>query len=145
MYSPLDFRQPTAIGARVDTPHPQLQAGGGYDNNFVLRGEPGVLRVAARVHGPGMVKRRESWFVDTRGGVRARECSPAVNPTQRFGAALDRAHSSSSKDCSVSSTPSSKSVTFVTISPISGFASRTPTSKGSSMPETSRKSRNCAR
>ncbi len=51
--TPLDFRQPTTIGARVDDPHPQLRAGGGYDNNFVLRGAPGELRLAARVHEPG--------------------------------------------------------------------------------------------
>ncbi len=51
--TPLDFRQPTAIGARVDSADPQLLAGGGYDNNFVVRGEPGVLRLAARVNEPG--------------------------------------------------------------------------------------------
>ncbi len=51
--TPLDFRQPTAIGARVDAADPQLLAGGGYDNNFVVRGEPGVLRLAARVNEPG--------------------------------------------------------------------------------------------
>ena len=51
--TPLDFRQPTAIGARVDAADPQLQAGGGYDNNVVLRGAPGVLRLAARVYEPG--------------------------------------------------------------------------------------------
>lgn len=51
--TPFDFRQPTAIGARVDAADPQLQAGGGYDNNFVVRGEPGVLRLAARVNEPG--------------------------------------------------------------------------------------------
>ncbi len=50
--TPLDFRRPTAIGARIDAPDPQLQAGGGYDNNFVLRGEPGALRLAARVYEP---------------------------------------------------------------------------------------------
>ena len=50
--TPLDFRQPTAIGARLDSDDPQIQAGGGYDNNFVVRGEPGVLRLAARVHEP---------------------------------------------------------------------------------------------
>ena len=51
--TPLDFRQPTPIGSRVDAAHPQLEAGGGYDNNFVVRGDPGVLRRVARVHEPG--------------------------------------------------------------------------------------------
>jgi aldose 1-epimerase len=50
--TPLDFRSPTLIGQRVDATHPQLQAGGGYDNNFVVRGEPGELRLAARVYEP---------------------------------------------------------------------------------------------
>jgi aldose 1-epimerase len=50
--TPLDFRRPTAIGARIDAADAQLQAGGGYDNNFVVRGEPGVLRLAARVYEP---------------------------------------------------------------------------------------------
>jgi len=48
--TPLDFREPTPIGARVDDADPQLQAGGGYDNNFVVRGTPGELRLAARVY-----------------------------------------------------------------------------------------------
>lgn len=51
--TPLDFRKPTAIGARVDelndTP------GVGYDNNLVLRKGPLVngLRKAAKLHDPG--------------------------------------------------------------------------------------------
>jgi aldose 1-epimerase len=51
--TPLDFREPVAIGARIDDAFPQLQAGGGYDNNYVVRGEPGELRLAARVFEPG--------------------------------------------------------------------------------------------
>ena len=51
--TPFDFRTPVAIGARIDDPHPQLQVGGGYDHNFVVRGTPGELRLAARVYEPG--------------------------------------------------------------------------------------------
>jgi aldose 1-epimerase len=51
--TPLDFSEPVAIGARIDDASPQLQAGGGYDNNYVVRGEPGELRLAARVSEPG--------------------------------------------------------------------------------------------
>ena len=51
--TPLDFRQPVAIGARIDDPYPQIQNGGGYDHNFVIRGEAGTLRPAARVVDPG--------------------------------------------------------------------------------------------
>jgi aldose 1-epimerase len=51
--TPFDFRTPVAIGARIDDPDPQLQAGGGYDHNFVVRGTAGELRLAARVYEPG--------------------------------------------------------------------------------------------
>ncbi|MFG0262918.1 MAG: aldose epimerase family protein, partial [Novipirellula sp. JB048] len=44
----LDFREPTALGQRID----QLPATKGYDHCFVIRGEPGELRFAARVLDP---------------------------------------------------------------------------------------------
>jgi aldose 1-epimerase len=47
--TPLDFRSPTTIGARIG------QVGGnpgGYDHNFVLNGAAGTLRWAARVRDP---------------------------------------------------------------------------------------------
>ena len=47
-----DFRQSTAIGARIDQPNPQLKHGGGYDHNWVLNGAAGSLRRAARVVEP---------------------------------------------------------------------------------------------
>jgi aldose 1-epimerase len=50
--TPLDFRKPVAIGERIDDPYPQLQTGGGYDHNYVVRGESGKLRLAARVYEP---------------------------------------------------------------------------------------------
>jgi aldose 1-epimerase len=52
--TPFDFRQPTAIGARIDADHEQLRRGGGYDHNFVLRG--GGTRAAASdgSTGPGV-------------------------------------------------------------------------------------------
>ncbi len=34
--TPLDFRKPTAIGARIEDKHVQLLRGRGYDHNFVL-------------------------------------------------------------------------------------------------------------
>jgi aldose 1-epimerase len=34
--TPLDFRQPAAIGSRIDSNHQQLIYGKGYDHNFVL-------------------------------------------------------------------------------------------------------------
>lgn len=50
--SPLDFRTPTAIGARIAADDEQLRLGGGYDHNFVVNGQAGVLRPAARVTEP---------------------------------------------------------------------------------------------
>ena len=47
--TPLDFRQPVLLGARIDDPYPQIRIGGGYDHNFVVRGPVGELRLAARV------------------------------------------------------------------------------------------------
>jgi len=50
--TPFDFRKPVAIGARINQDHPQLEAGGGYDHNFVLaRTGPGLSH-AARVVDP---------------------------------------------------------------------------------------------
>ena len=51
--TPLDFRSPTVIGARVDADAEQLRFGRGYDHNFVLRpARPGEVRQAATVHAP---------------------------------------------------------------------------------------------
>ena len=47
--TPLDFRQPCRIGARIDEPHEQLRFGLGYDHNWVVDGAAGTLRPAARV------------------------------------------------------------------------------------------------
>lgn len=50
--TPLDFRQSTVIGARINDSHEQIVLGKGYDHNFVVRGEAGTLRPAARVYDP---------------------------------------------------------------------------------------------
>jgi len=44
--TPMDFRQPVAIGASID------QVKGGYDHNYVLNDAGGSLRLAARVQAP---------------------------------------------------------------------------------------------
>lgn len=47
--TPLDFRTPTRIGARIDQDHEQLKLGRGYDHNYVLdRTGPGLV-LAARL------------------------------------------------------------------------------------------------
>ncbi|MCC7043294.1 MAG: galactose mutarotase [Acidobacteria bacterium] len=50
--TPFDFRQATAIGARITANHEQIRIGGGYDHNFVLNGTAGELRLAARALDP---------------------------------------------------------------------------------------------
>lgn len=51
--TPFDFRQPTAIGARIRSTDPQMLIGRGYDHNYVLRKtKPGALELAARVTDP---------------------------------------------------------------------------------------------
>jgi aldose 1-epimerase len=50
--TPLDFRTPTAIGARIEQEHQQLEHGLGYDHNFVLnRGDAALVR-AAQIYEP---------------------------------------------------------------------------------------------
>jgi aldose 1-epimerase len=46
--TPFDFRTPTAVGARIEDKHPQLQVGKGYDHTFVLDGarQSGVAHAA---------------------------------------------------------------------------------------------------
>jgi aldose 1-epimerase len=50
--TPLDFTKPTPIGARINDNYEQLVLAHGYDQNFVLNGITGELRLAARVHEP---------------------------------------------------------------------------------------------
>lgn len=50
--TPLDFRQSTVIGARIEQDDEQLRLGGGYDHNWVIVGEAGAERLAARAYEP---------------------------------------------------------------------------------------------
>ncbi len=50
--TPFDFRTPTAIGARIGAADQQLEHGGGYDHNFVLRRGGEALAHAAHVYEP---------------------------------------------------------------------------------------------
>jgi aldose 1-epimerase len=50
--TPLDFHKPTAIGARINDSFEQMRLGRGYDHNYVLNGNIGVLQQAARVEEP---------------------------------------------------------------------------------------------
>ncbi|UBV42326.1 galactose mutarotase [Deinococcus taeanensis] len=48
--TPMDFRTPRAIGEQLRAHQGTLP--GGYDHNFVVRGEPGALRPAATLYHP---------------------------------------------------------------------------------------------
>jgi aldose 1-epimerase len=50
--TPLDFRKPVAIGARIADPHEQMRRGRGYDHNYVLRGSGALPVHAARLVHP---------------------------------------------------------------------------------------------
>ena len=50
--TPLDLRQPVAIGAHLDDPNDQMKIAGGYDHNFVLNGAGTGMHLAARVVDP---------------------------------------------------------------------------------------------
>jgi aldose 1-epimerase len=50
--TPLDFRQPAPIGARVNSDNGQIRLAKGYDHNWVLDKPPGRLGLAARIHEP---------------------------------------------------------------------------------------------
>lgn len=45
--TPMDLCRPTAIGAQIGESFVQLIQGNGYDHNYVVDGQPGVLRPAA--------------------------------------------------------------------------------------------------
>jgi aldose 1-epimerase len=51
--TPFDFRKPTVIGPRVrDAKDPQVVIGRGIDHNYVIDGQAGTLRPAARMEDP---------------------------------------------------------------------------------------------
>jgi aldose 1-epimerase len=45
--TPLDFRKPEVVGARINSDYEQIKLGGGYDHNFVLNGNAGTPQLAA--------------------------------------------------------------------------------------------------
>jgi aldose 1-epimerase len=56
-----DFRTPTAIGARIKDADPAIARARGYDQNYVINGKPGALRLAARLEDPKSGRVMESW------------------------------------------------------------------------------------
>jgi aldose 1-epimerase len=62
--TPFDFSQATGIGARINQDDEQLKFGKGYDHNFVLNGEMGTLRQAARVYETASGRVMEVWTTE---------------------------------------------------------------------------------
>ena len=50
--TPLDFTEPTKIGAHIDEENTQLEYGGGYDHNWVLNKGLKKMSLAAKVYEP---------------------------------------------------------------------------------------------
>lgn len=59
--TPFDFTTLTAIGSRINDDYDQLKMAKGYDHNFVLNGQIGVLHRAARVEEPTSGRVLEVW------------------------------------------------------------------------------------
>jgi len=58
--TPFDLREPTRLGPRVRSDHPQVVAAAGIDHNLVLRdGEPGATRRVATLESPASRLRLE--------------------------------------------------------------------------------------
>ena len=62
--TPFDFRTPRAIGERIDAAEEQIALAGGYDHNWVLNGDPGRLRPAARAVAPASGRVLEVWTTE---------------------------------------------------------------------------------
>lgn len=63
--TPMDFRTPTAVGARIDQDDVQLKYGRGYDHNWVLEsGGSKTPTLAASVYEPGTGRTLEVWTTE---------------------------------------------------------------------------------
>jgi aldose 1-epimerase len=84
--TPLDFRTPTAIGARIHEPHPQLVYGSGYDHNFVFkRANTPTLAHMARLADPDSGRMMDVYA--THSGIQVYSCNFLNNtPNGRGGA-----------------------------------------------------------
>ncbi len=61
--TPYDFLRPTKIGARIKEVA-KVKEQGGYDNNFVVDGTSGTLRLAANVSDPASGRAMEVWTTE---------------------------------------------------------------------------------
>jgi aldose 1-epimerase len=62
--TPMDFTQPTLIGARIQQDDQQLLLGKGYDHNWVLNKDEGILSRAAQVSEPNSGRTMEVYTTE---------------------------------------------------------------------------------
>ena len=62
--TPFDFLSFKPIGKDIQSNDPQMKIGHGYDHNFVIDGERGVLRIAAEVEEPRSGRRMQVWTTE---------------------------------------------------------------------------------
>ena len=62
--SPFDFRTAKAIGERINQEDQQLKFGSGYDQNWIVNGRPGRLRIAAEVFEPTSGRLMQVWTTE---------------------------------------------------------------------------------
>jgi aldose 1-epimerase len=62
--TPMDFTQPTRIGARIEQDDEQVVLGKGYDHNWVLNKDEGILGLAARVNEPNTGRTMEVYTTE---------------------------------------------------------------------------------
>lgn len=82
--TPFDFREPKLIGRDIAVDEEQMRIGAGYDHNFVIRGQTGVLRPAATLEHEASGRRMEMWTTEP--GVQLYTAN-AVDMIGRNGAA----------------------------------------------------------
>ena len=82
--TPFDFRDPHAVGERIDTEHEQIKNGAGYDHCYVLnKREPGELSFAAKITDPKSGRTMEVYTTEQLGRWLQGTTWSYVWPTQR--------------------------------------------------------------
>ena len=62
--TPLDFSEFHSIGERIEADHPQIKRANGYDHNYIIRGNEGSLRTAAKVFDPESMRMLEVYTTE---------------------------------------------------------------------------------
>ena len=95
----LDFTTPHTIGERIDSEHPQLRFGSGYDFNYVINKHPGELAFAASAYEPESGRYMEVFTTEpgvqlyTGNHLRGNEIGNSGKPyTSRTGFCLETQH-----------------------------------------------------